>query len=106
MSHILDAEKHVILTKVLPEIINGILTGLRDLSDRGPGEDEKKTLELNSRLREMRPHFLYIVEAHRSKVSKINEDAYNELVEMITSAVLSILSENIVKVKYGTIKEN
>ena len=96
----MDKEKHVIVTKVIPELINGILSGLRDKSsslDDVADDDEDRLSQARS-LRVMRPHFGYIVDAHRTKISKVNEDAFNELIEMITSAILTILSDGISKV--------
>ena len=101
VSHILDSEKHVIVTKVIPELVNGILTGLRDINSccsEGDDDNGEKNQELMRGLKDMRTHFLYIVEVHRTKVCKINEDAFNELIELLTSAVLSILSKDISKV--------
>lgn len=88
----------MIFKKVLPELINGILTGLKELEIADSDRNEDQVTELNRGLKEIRSQFLYIVEAHRTKVSKVDEDAANELIEMITSAILSIFSKQISKV--------
>ena len=102
VSHILDKEKLVVITKVIPELVNGILSGLKDLETTNNSsiddDDGDKILDLNRGLKEIRAHFLYILEAHRLQVSKVDGDAANELVEMLTSAILSIISEDISKV--------
>jgi hypothetical protein len=92
-----DDSFRVIYATAVPEMLGRVLSGLTNAHALNTDADDAGSKISESDLRVIRPRFVAVFDAYRTKFGKVDPDAYYDVVELYLASVLATISHNVTK---------